>query len=162
MCRTFTSLGSFFNVLFFIKKIYHAGFQMLSMALQKLNISPSYNNPLQATNNHNRVLNPLLSLFTHVLLKLVEMMGTEVFFNKFSHKVCLSMHPQSLHLSHILKKNICWNFVIRISSETIFQIIHIKTKADQSSNSLPGHTCTWSCLLQFTAGRENTLEFRYY
>ena len=86
------------HFIFLFKKIYHAGFQMLSMALQKLNISPSYNNPLQATNNHNRVLNPLLSLFTHVLLKLVEMMGTEVFFNKFSHKVCLSMHPQSLHL----------------------------------------------------------------
>merc|ERR1719384_704125 len=57
---------------------------------------------------------------------------TEVFFDEFSHKVRLSMNSQSLNLGHVLQEHVCWNLVIRVSTETVFEIIKIESKTDKS------------------------------
>jgi len=99
-------------------------------------------------------------VLTQIQLELVEVVGTEIFFYKFSHEICLSMNPQPLNLGHILQENICWYFIIRIGSEAVLEIVHVEPQTHQPPDGLPRHTCAGPGLFQLTPGGKNTLEFQ--
>ena len=64
------------------------------------------------------------------------------------------------YLGHVLKEHISWNFIIRICSEAVLEIVHVEPEADQPPDGLPGHARAGPGLLQLTPRGKNTLEFQ--
>ena len=64
------------------------------------------------------------------------------------------------YLSHVLKEHVSWDFIVRVSSKAVFEVIHVEPKVDQTPHSLPGHASARPRLLQLTPGGKNTLEIQ--
>ena len=70
----------------------------------------------------------------------------------------INHHFYSSYLGHILEEHIGRYFIVWISSEAVFEVVEVKSKADKPAHGLAGHTRTRLPSLKLTAGRVHSLE----